>query len=418
MAKSNQVRSPIPSNRILYVVSLNHFINDGSTYLISSLFPAITVAFGFSAYQIGILVAVGYLVNLIFQPLTGRYSEKYEARKLLALGISLIAISMLLFIVSSTFPLMLFSVLVLRFGSSFFHPVGVSAVSRTYHGSKLDSSMGFQSAFGNLGIVLAFIFSAPVYLVLGWRGPFLIYVFLEIATVLITIFGMKKAKSNPRREEKVEESKSERDQQLLLQNTSNEGKRRKFGFGLPFFFIVAPFMSGGCYAIFGNFGNLLLFRNGLGLTNSNLLMAIWVVSAFFGAIMSGRLARRLTRIRLLYFAYFVAGISAIVFAFFASIVLLAILALLTNGFMLSITYPATYSELSTYLGEKSTRKGAAFGILFSSQIAGSSILGFIGGYLASVFGLQLPFVIAAALLIFSLSFVFLWAKKQKIATTP
>jgi MFS transporter, FSR family, fosmidomycin resistance protein len=404
MDSSSQARNPF-SNRILYVVSLNHFINDGSTYLISSLFPVITVAFGFSEYQIGILVAVGYLVNLIFQPLTGRYSEKYEARKLLALGISLIAASMLLFIVSSTFALMLISVLILRFGSSFFHPVGVSAVSRTYHGSRLDSSMGFQSAFGNLGIVLAFIFSAPVYLALGWKGPFLIYVTLEVSTVLITVLGMR-TKPNLK-EEKSQENKND-----VNQEQNNSSTKRKFGFGLPFFFIVAPFISGGCYAIFGNFGNLLLFHNGLGLTNSNLLMALWVVSAFFGAIMSGRLTRRFTRIRLLYFSYFIAGISALGFALTGGKVLLAVSALLTNGFTLSITYPATYSELSAYLGEKSTGKGAAFGILFSSQIAGSSVLGFISGYLASAFGLQLPFEIAAALLVSSLSFIFFWTKRK------
>jgi FSR family fosmidomycin resistance protein-like MFS transporter len=401
------VRNQTTSNRILYLVSLNHFINDGSTYLISSLFPVITVAFGFSAYEIGILVAVGYLVNLIFQPLTGRYSEKYEARKLLALGISLIAVSMLLFTISSTFPLMLVSVLILRFGSSFFHPVGVSAVSRAYHGAKLDSSMGFQSAFGNLGIVLAFVFSAPVYLALGWRGPFLIYVSLEVATVLITIIGMT-TKLSLNSEETATSIETK-----VVQSQDNKSGKRKLGFGLPFFFIIAPFISGGCNSIFGNFGNLLLFRSGLGLTNSNLLMALWVISAFFGAILSGRLARGITRIKLLYLSYMLAGLSTLAFVLSDGTISFAASALLISGFMLSITYPATYSELSAYLGEKSTKKGAAFGILFSSQIAGSSVLGFIGGYLASTFGLGLLFEIAAALLVFSPSFVYLWTKKRK-----
>ena len=197
------------SNRILYIVSLNHFINDGSTYLISSLFPALILAFGFSEYKIGILVAVGYLVNLVFQPITGRYSEGFEARKLLALGISFIAISMFLFMVANGFLAMLVAILVLRFGSSFYHPVGVSAISRTYSGAKLDSSMGFQSAFGNLGIVLTYVLAAPVYLAIGLKGPFAIYAALEVATVIITLLGMRmsKGKSSVRQSEEVQTSK-------------------------------------------------------------------------------------------------------------------------------------------------------------------------------------------------------------------
>jgi MFS transporter, FSR family, fosmidomycin resistance protein len=415
MGSFDQARKTV-SNRILYVVSLNHFVNDGSTYLISSLFPAIIVAFRFSAFQIGILVAVGYLVNLVFQPLTGRYSERYEARKLLALGISLIAASMLLFTISSTFAMMLVCILILRFGSSFYHPVGVSAVSRAYTGSKLDTSMGFQSAFGNLGIVLAFIFSAPVYLILGWKGPFLIYVALELATVIITLFAMR-SKVERRA---VKESIIMKDQIPLKNNNNlNEQPNRdnslpsqKSKFALPFFFVLAPFVSGGAYAVFGNFGNLLLYNNGFGLSNSNYLMATWVVSAFFGAILSGRMTRRLARTQLLALTFFIAGIAALGFAFSYHNTILAIGSLLINGFAVSITYPATYSELSAYLGEGSKTKGAAFGILFSSQIAGSSVLGFISGYLAAAFGLESPFIVAAILLVASVGTVLVWTKMK------
>jgi FSR family fosmidomycin resistance protein-like MFS transporter len=391
------------SNRILYVISLNHFINDGSTYLIASLFPIMIVHFGFSSIQIGILVAVGYLVNLIFQPLTGRYSERFEARKLLALGISLIAFSMILFTVSNSFAFMIISVLILRFGSSFFHPVGVSVISRTYHGNRVDNSMGFQSAFGNLGIVFAFVFSAPVYLALGWRGPFLIYVALEIGTVLITLVTLREKATNQT------DSAGEIENGKSAKETSYNGKRSPW-LGLPFFFIMAAFITGGSYAIFGSFGNVFLFRIGFGLSLSNYLMAIWVVSAFIGAILTGRLTRRFTRYRLFYFSYSIAGLAALLFAFSGRNIFLALVGLLVNGFTLSITYPATYSELSDFLGEKSKSKGEAFGILFSSQIAGSSILGLLGGYIGALISLPFVFGIAAALLLASVPLVFLWSR--------
>lgn len=404
------------SNRILYVVSLNHFINDGSTFLVSSLFPAMELAFKFSIFQIGILVAVGYLINMIFQPLTGSLTQKFEARILLITGILSMAFSMILFAVSSTFSIMLVSVVILRFGSSFFHPVGASVISRNYSGAKLDGSMGFESAFGNLGIVLAFVSSAPAYLLLGWTGPFLIYAVLEIATVLITLFSLRSNKKSVNQQLKPILENKVKDQINNGRGMDNtrRGILSKFSaVKLPAFFIVTSFISGGSNAIFGNFGNLLLFSNGFLFNTSNDLMAIWVASAFVGAIATGWMTKKFTRMRLLSLAYLVSGICTLAFALLSHNMLVAIATLLIVGFALSVTYPATYSELSDYVRSGSMKEGASFGVLFSSQIAGASILGFFSGFLAKIFTLQASFEIAALLLLVCTIMVFIWSGKSE-----
>src|SRR5206468_7509271 len=86
------------SNRILYLVSLNHATNDGSVYLLSSLFPIVLALFNISVFQVGIIVALGYLVNILFQPVVGHYSEGRDPGKLLAIGISIIAVSVISFV--------------------------------------------------------------------------------------------------------------------------------------------------------------------------------------------------------------------------------------------------------------------------------------------------------------------------------
>ncbi|MHB8567622.1 MAG: MFS transporter [Nitrososphaerales archaeon] len=381
------------SNRILYLVSLNHFMNDGSTALISSLFPAVILAFEFSKFEVGVLVAAGYLVNMIFQPLTGRYSERFESRKLMSLGISLIGVSMIMFALSTTFALMLFSILVLRFGSSFFHPVGVSTISRSYSGSRLDRAMGIQSAFGNLGILVVFLVSAPIYVALGWHAPFLIYAALDVVTVTTTLV-LSRVNSVKTREQAVE---------------SREGKRGRLG--LPVFFVATSFISGGSFAVFSNYGNILLSDYKFGLSASNFLMAAWVASAFFGAIGTGYLTRRFTRNTLLPLCFSLSSVSALAFVISSGNPLLIIASLLVNGFFLSVTYPAIYSELSGHLGPDSKRKGAAFGILFSSQIAGASILGFLSGYIAGAFSLTLAFAIVFILLAIASLLSYLWTRR-------
>src|SRR5260370_23137882 len=174
------------SNRILYVVSLNQASNDGSVYLLSSLFPIVLGLFNISVFQVGIIVALGYLVNILFQPVVGHYSEGRDPGRLLAIGLSIITVSVISFVFATGFLSLLDSVILLRLGSSFFHPVGISTISKSYSGPRLQKSMGFQSAFGNLGVLLVFLTSAPLYLAVGLRATFVVFAVWTLADVVLT----------------------------------------------------------------------------------------------------------------------------------------------------------------------------------------------------------------------------------------
>src|SRR5256884_7730987 len=150
------------SNRILYLVSLNHATNDVPFYLQSILFPIVFALFNISVFQVGIIVALVYLVNILFQPVVGHYSEGREPGRLLAIGISVITVSVISFVFATGFLSLLASVILLRLGSSFFHPVGISTISKSYGGPRLQKSMGFQSAFGNVGVLLVFLNFDPL----------------------------------------------------------------------------------------------------------------------------------------------------------------------------------------------------------------------------------------------------------------
>lgn len=370
------------------------------------------VAFGFSTYDIGILVALGYLINVIFQPLTGRASQRFEPGILLPLGISTMALSMVLFAISSTFPMMVAATIVMRFGSSFFHPVGANAVTGNYSGSRLDTAMGIESAFGNLGIVFAFILSAPLYLRFGWAGPFYIYAFLQVLTVAFTLVALRRRAGAFEYAAKQDPGDVAPPIQPTPKTNGKSSRRRAYYLYIPVFFIVTAFISGGSNSIFGNFGNLLLYHNGFGISISNYLIAVWVSFAFFGAIATGRLTRLTSRMGLLSIAYLVSGISSLGFALLSRNLYMAALMLSANGFFLAITYPATYSELAEVSSRERT-SGSSFGVLFSSQIVGASLFGFISGYFSRAFGLASIFVLASILLFLSVGIVLIWNSRYR-----
>lgn len=362
------------------------------------------LAFGFSTYYIGVLVAAGFLINVIFQPLTGRATQHFEPSVLLSLGISIMAVSMVLFAISSTFLMMMLSVVIMRLGSSFFHPVGAVAISRTYAGKQLDSSMGIESAFGNLGIVFSFMLSAPLYLKFGWSGPFIIFAILESLAVIFTLItstGMPRINGN----------ESLVGQPMVTRERSTSGDRRYFLY-IPAFFVITAFIMGASNTIFGNFGNLLLFHSGFSISLSNDLIALWVTCAFFGAIITGGLTRLMSRMKLLSISFLVSGVTCLGFAFLSGSFLLSVGFLAMNGLFLGIVYPATYSELGELFSGQGT-SGSSFGILFSSQIVGSSLFGFLGGYFSSTLGLPAIFELTAILLISSVIVVFVWNTRYR-----
>jgi len=361
------------SNRILYLVSLNHATNDGSVYLLSSLFPIVLALFNISVFQVGIIVALGYLVNILFQPVVGHYSEGREPGRLLAIGISVITVSVISFVFATGFLSLLASVILLRLGSSFFHPVGISAISKSYGGPRLQKSMGFQSAFGNVGVLLVFLTSAPLYLATGWRATFIAFAIWTLADVVLTLTflrGRHSAGSDDPQTSSISKPRTRRT--------------------IPLFFVLAAFISGGTYAVILNFANIFLgTRAHLDVSQANLIVSAFIVFASLGAIATGGSTRFVPTNVLLAISYLVAACSVV-----------------------SATYPLTYTELSRYLDSMGQQSGRSFGVLSSGQTIGASILGLASGYVSQFLGLEVSFASVAILaLVGSVSAAF-WIKRR------
>lgn len=378
------------------MVSLNHATNDGSVYILSSLFPIVLSLFDLSVFQVGIIVALGYLVNILFQPVVGHYSEGRDPARLLAIGISVIAVSIISFVFATGFLSLLASVILLRLGSSFFHPVGISTISKSYSGPRLQKSMGFQSAFGNLGVLLVFLISAPLYLAAGWRATFFVFAVWTLADVVLTLTllrGEHPATSN-------------------AQTPSKSAQRRTRT--IPLFFVLAAFISGGTYAVILNFANILLgTRAQLDVSQANLVVSAFIAFASMGAVATGALTRFIPTNVLLAVSYLVASCSVAAFTLLSGNAILATITLLVTGFAISATYPLTYTELSRYLGSIGQQSGGSFGVLSSGQTIGASILGLVSGYVSQFFGLEISFAAVALLALVGAGSAALWIRGDR-----
>ena len=384
-------------SRVLSVVSMNHAVNDASVYLLSSLFPIVLLNFGLSVFQVGVLVSVGYLVSVVGQPLVGRYSEGADPKILLAIGIAIISISVFTFVISTGFDSLLASVILLRAGSSFYHPVGVSAVSRTYSGQNLDRAMGIQSAFGNFGIFLVFVAAAPIYAALGWKATFVLFGVVAALDVAITLAVLRIPRLVGQRASKNQDSPA----------------RNRHRFGTPFFFLGTTFISGACFTLVLNYTNILLqSEDHVSVFVANAAVAGWIGFAFLGAVSTGRWPRVMRRVSLLAFVFFLSAVTILFFGFVSANLLVAVPLLMINGFVLSGTYPLTYSELSDFLEDSPETKGRSFGALFSAQTIGGSIFAFVTGYLSESFGILSAYFVAGILMLVGFGMALAWSRRS------
>ena len=386
---------PGPARRQLYLVSQNHFVNDGSVYLLSSLFPVVVVLFGLSGRQLGVIVGGGYLVSVVGQLLVGRYSEGRRPKDMLTAGIAIVAVSVTSFIFASGFYSLLISVVALRVGSSFYHPVGVSAVSSIYGGPELDSAMGFQSAFGNLGILAVFLASAPIYVAFGWQAAFATFGAIGAIVISLTLsfFGTFK--------------------KVQTGTAGAEGSGTTQASGVPAFFLSTMFLSGGAYAVVLNFSNLFLQQGGTGVVSADAIVAVWVASAFIGAMLVGRHTAKVERSLLLAAAYAISTVTAVLVVAAQHNIAVETAVLAANGFALSSTYPITYSLLSGHISGKPETGGRAFGAIFSAQTVGGAVLGLLSGYISDAFGLSVAFLLVACLLLLGGVLSVSWSRRRR-----
>ncbi len=152
-------------------MSLIHAINDGSVAAISILFPIFKELFDLNYTQVGIITGGGLFITLIAQLLLGRIADGKNVNSFLLTGLLLTSLSLLLLTFSNAFITLICFIFFMRFATSFFHPIGIGWISRTYKKGRLDWAMGIQSGSADLGAFLAILTTLYITQLTHWTVP-------------------------------------------------------------------------------------------------------------------------------------------------------------------------------------------------------------------------------------------------------
>lgn len=360
----------------LWGVSLYHATNDGAVVTVAALFPILLTQNLLGSYgDIGILTLMALLVTVVCQILFGAWSDRRSPRLLLPAGMLIVGFASLLTTQAQSFMALLLFVGIARVGASFYHPIGISWVGRAFK-EELDHAMGFQSAFGDLGVILAFATSGFIGLRFGWQWPFIIWGSLALVAGFAG-YASTGAIAEPQKTQ-------------TRQSVSWFTILRRMTLWIP-----ALAIGGASYIITVSYGNsLLVERVGLGEDLADIVIAIWIGSGVLTAYSYGHISKRIGRFRALTGAFLVIGLAGLAIAVVPSLALLLPI-FVVFGVAVFITYPALFSFISEATEE--SIGGATFGVVFGFQLVGGALAGFAAGVMADLWGIHTPFLLLSGL---------------------
>jgi len=364
--------------RIVAAVSMHHSCNDGSAVVLPAVFPLLydsgELIGNYS--DIGDMILAGLVTALVFQALVGHFARTRHSRYYLAFDALMVGAALILMTRATGLWMLVVFFMMMRMGTSIYHPVGISWISSLFHGGDLDRAMGFQSAFGNIGVLVAFAFTGILAESFGWRAPLLIWGGINLAAVLAGLLltrGTIDAEEAARQKEEEKEPVSWKAAFLGL---------------LPF--VPMALLGGLGWGVAINYApSLLNHRLGVPMSATGLIMSVWMGAGTLAAFFYGRISSLLSRGRTMVYAY--AAITAVALIFgLGRNVPLAIAAFALFGVALFVTYPANLSFIGNAVSRRN--RTAAFSITSNMMIIGNSVFSFISGRLSDAFGINTPFL--------------------------
>ena len=377
--------------RILSSVSLIHAINDGSVSVISILFPIFKELFNLSYTQVGIITGGGLFITLVAQLVLGRMADGKNVNTFLLTGLLMTSLSLVLLTLSNGFITLIFLIFFLRFATSFFHPIGIGWISRTYKKGRLDWAMGIQSGSADLGAFIAILTTLSITQLTHWTVPLYVWACICILGLLVSL-----ALTHQLKKEFVIVPKETKKLSLKEMAADAFHRMRRIKLLIPAFMI-----SGASWGVIITYLPLLLnARTTLSLPVIGFLVALWAGVGSITSLSYGKIRSYIHRKKLLVLSYVTIGILSLFLAVFTHIIIL-IGVMILLGIAVFLTYPALFSFVSEVTHE--SVEGWTFGLTFTFQTGGGTIILLLGGVLSDLFGIWIPFALLGTLsLIFSL----------------
>lgn len=385
------------------ILMVNMFIAIASFGIIVPIMPAYLVSINQGGTAAGLMIAIFAGAQLLFSPLGGKWADLYGRRKMIILGLSLLAASMMLFYATDSIWILYASRVIGGIGDAFLIPAIFAYIADITTNEQRAKGTGLVTAAMSLGLVIGpgiggFLADFDLKL------PFLVSAIVTLAAVLFSVVLLK---------ESAETRASNRaavtfdDDESMLEQI---GRSVKMPYFIPL--IITFVMSFGLVAYESVIG--LYLAENYGSTSKDIALMITAtgtVSVIVQLFIVDRLVRRFGEIR-------------VIIAFLGLATVGFLMSLMAEGYMMFFGVSlviflamAVLRPVLNILISKMAKGEVGFAMgMNTSYMSLGNVLGPISAGLLYDFNINYPFILGLALLILTLGIAVAWRSSRSAKT--
>lgn len=358
--------------RVVGLISTAHFFSHFFQLVLPPLFPVLKEALQVSYADLGLLMTLFYLSSGLAQTPAGFLVDRFGARRVLLLGLGLLAAATFTFGLAPGYWALLPLVVVSGIGNSVFHPADYSILTARVSTARMGRAYSIHTIGGNLGWAAAPVFMLAVATLFDWRVALMMAGGIGL---LVTAYL-----ATQRRILEVEPVPASAVQSGARREGTSEGAAPLFSQAVVLCFVYFLFLSVAMIGTQSFLPTTLLALHQTPLTVGNGALTAFLLMGSAGILAGGLVADRTTRHHLI-----VAGGLTLAAALFlvigavelATTVLIGVVGL--AGFLMGSTMPSRDMLVRAASPEGAT--GRVFGFVYSGLDAGAAVGPFVIGLL-------------------------------------
>ncbi len=169
--------------RVIGLIAGAHGLSHFYQLVVAVLFPLIKEDLGVNYAALGAATAVFYTVSGVCQTLAGFAVDRFGARRILLLGLTLCSVGVLLAGLAQSYAMLVVAFFVAGLGNSVFHPADFAILNARIEPRRLGYAFSFHGIGGTLGWALAPMFAYGISVIYGWHTALIVASLLGVAMI-------------------------------------------------------------------------------------------------------------------------------------------------------------------------------------------------------------------------------------------
>jgi MFS family permease len=174
--------------KVIGLVCVAHLMSHFYSLVVPPIFFMLTEEFGVGYAALGFATSMFYVASGVLQTPAGFIVDRLGGKAVLVGGLAVVAAGTMLIGFAPSYPLLLAAFMIAGAGNSVFHPADMATLNARVDPSRLGYAFSMHAVSGNLGWVVAPLFSVAVATAFGWRTALIAAGVIGLAIALLLAF--------------------------------------------------------------------------------------------------------------------------------------------------------------------------------------------------------------------------------------